>query len=152
MNIKIILLQDVPKLGKKFETKNVSAGYAKNFLFPKHLAVSADKSHLAKINQAKQARKDELQQEEKSFTAFEKTLIDKTIILKARANKKGGLFATVSEKEIRSVLEKTTKYKLPKNANISFSKPIKQLGEHTAFLVWQNKKIPLKIEVIKEEE
>lgn len=51
--MKVILLSDVKGVGKRFDEKNVSDGYAQNFLLPKSLAVVADASGLAKVNQLK---------------------------------------------------------------------------------------------------
>ncbi len=59
--MKVILLQNVPCLGKIDEVKNVADGYARNFLFPKHLAVQSTSSAIAEIEaQKKKKAKDEL--------------------------------------------------------------------------------------------
>ena len=52
--MKIILLKDVKGVGKKFEEKVVSDGYAMNFLIPKNMALMADKAGLAKVKQLKE--------------------------------------------------------------------------------------------------
>jgi len=52
--MKIILLTDIKGVGKRFDEKNVSDGYATNFLLPKNLAIVADKSGLAKVKQLKE--------------------------------------------------------------------------------------------------
>ncbi len=54
-NMKVILLKDVKGVGKRFDEKQVSDGYAANFLMPEMLAVVADKAGLAKVAQIKEA-------------------------------------------------------------------------------------------------
>lgn len=53
--MKVILLKDVKGVGKRFEEKNVSDGYAANFLMPQKLALVADKAGLAKVKQIQEA-------------------------------------------------------------------------------------------------
>ncbi|MBX4181564.1 50S ribosomal protein L9 [Candidatus Parcubacteria bacterium] len=77
--MKIILLKDVKGVGQRFTEKNVSDGYARNFLFPQQLAVMADKAGLAKVNQLKalsEAKRsaEEKAQEEKEAKRMEKHL------------------------------------------------------------------------------
>ena len=74
--IKIILLQDVKGVGRRFEEKNVSDGYALNFLLPKNLALMADKAGTAKVSQLKE-------QSEKSKTEEEKEMNEKLTKRKA---------------------------------------------------------------------
>lgn len=77
--MKVVLLKDIKGVGRRFEEKNVSDGYALNFLFPKNLAIVSDKVGLAKINQIKkqnEAKKAVLEQEinEKEQKRLEKHL------------------------------------------------------------------------------
>jgi large subunit ribosomal protein L9 len=52
--MEVILLKDIKGVGQRFEEKSVSDGYAQNFLFPKNLAILADKAGLAKVAQLKE--------------------------------------------------------------------------------------------------
>jgi len=52
--MKVVLLKDIKGVGRRFEEKNVSDGHAMNFLFPKNLALVADKAGLRKVNQLKE--------------------------------------------------------------------------------------------------
>ena len=73
--MKVILLNDVPKLGKKYESKDVSAGYARNFLFPNNMALRDSKKNLEYYNNIKEEIKNK---EEKKTSIYEKIL---TILL-----------------------------------------------------------------------
>lgn len=70
--MKVILLKDVKNVGRRFEEKNVSDGYATNFLLPRNLAIAADKAGQAKARQLKEqsetkrSREDEAQKEKEA--------------------------------------------------------------------------------------
>ena len=65
--MKVILLQDVKGVGKKFEEKEVSDGYAMNFLIPHKLALMADKAGIAKVEQLKKQSEAKKAEEEKEL-------------------------------------------------------------------------------------
>lgn len=69
--MKIILLSDVKGIGTRFEEKNVSDGYALNFLLPKGLAILADKSGMAKVRQVKEQSEAKRAEEEKRINEKE---------------------------------------------------------------------------------
>lgn len=127
--MKVILLQDVPNVGKKYEVKNVSDGYGRNFLLAKNLA------KIATIQAVQAAEK------EKKRTEGEKKLHEDLLIknlegleglkieVKAKANKKGHLFAAIHPEEIAKILKEQEHLDIPAEM-IELSQPIKEIGEY----------------------
>lgn len=103
--MKIILLKDVKKLGKKDDVVNVSDGYARNFLFPRKLALEAKESNLNLLNNRKEAeRKQRLQEVEEAQKLADK-LKNQEIILKVKSGDNGKLFGSISGKDIADELK-----------------------------------------------
>lgn len=127
--MKVILLKDVPKIGKKYDIKEVNDGYASNFLLPKKLAELATEKQVSKIKLIKETAR---MQQEIHSTLLKKNLADitgKIVTIKARANTKGNLFMAVHEKDIVSQLKKIHQIDiLPEY--IKLDSPIKDVGSH----------------------
>ncbi|MDO8424288.1 MAG: 50S ribosomal protein L9 [bacterium] len=79
--MKVILLKDVKGVGKRFEEKEVSDGYALNFLLPKNCAVVADKPGIAKANQLKEQSEARRAEEEKKLSEKEAKRLEKHLEL-----------------------------------------------------------------------
>ncbi len=125
--MKVILLEKIDKLGEKGEVKNVSSGYARNFLFAKELAEPATTKKLESvIKKTKKDDKIKVKEGQKLRNNIEK-ITKKEFIIKTKANKEGHLFAAVHENDIIKVIEKETGVKLKKD-NIKIEKALKQLG------------------------
>ncbi len=127
--MKVILLQEVKNLGGAGEIKEVTDGYARNFLIPRGLAEEATKGRV-KENEEKrlkvQRRKDrELGEAEK----LKDKLQGKAIRIKARAGGADRLFGAVTSREIADVLQQELGLTIDKK-KIDLSQPIKQLGEY----------------------
>lgn len=112
--MKVILTQDVKKLGKKGETVEVSDGYGSNYLIPKGLAkasTNTSQKELAKENAAEAARQKELYAEAQ---ALAKRLESINVEFKAKTGKDGRMFGSISPKEIADGLEKQWDIKIDK--------------------------------------
>ena len=92
--MKVILKQDVKALGKKGDLVNASDGYARNFLFPKGLAVEANATAMNEFNSKETAKKFHKAEEVKAATADAQKLEGKTFHLKAKAGANGKLFGS----------------------------------------------------------
>ena len=128
--MKVILKDNIKGVGKKNEVINASDGYARNFLFPKNLAVEATPENMQKLNsqnQAKQYRKD---QEKEQAQEIAKKLETITVEIKVQAGENGKIFGSVSSKEISESLEKEHKILIDKK-KIEIKEPIKVLGTRT---------------------
>ena len=127
--MKVILNTDIKGVGKKNEIVNASDGYARNYLFPKNLAVPADNQNMNILNakKASEQHKKDLECEEAKKTQ-EKM---KTIVLKitTKAGENGKTFGSITSKEIAENLEKQFKIKVDKK-KIVMPEQIKTLGTY----------------------
>ncbi|MGN1329105.1 MAG: 50S ribosomal protein L9 [Eubacterium sp.] len=98
--MKVILKEDVKSLGKKGDLVNASDGYARNFLFPKGLAIEANSSAMNDFNNKESAKKFHKAEEIKAAQADADKLNGKTFKLKAKAGANGKLFGSVTSKDV----------------------------------------------------
>ena len=123
--MKVLLLSDVRKLGKKYDVKEVSEGYARNFLFARKLAVPADAGAM-KIKAQAESRENETVGRYKELA---KRLVGEVLEFKVRAGQKGEVFGSVTAKDIEAALLRKG-YGGQNNLAIILEKPLRALGEH----------------------
>jgi large subunit ribosomal protein L9 len=145
--MKIILLQDVARIGRRFSIVEVPDGFAQNQLIPKKLAQAATPENLKRVNKlhADSAASDAASMQK--FNDIVTALRASHLTVAAEANEQAHLFKAVSEKEIVAAAAKrgivlTTKH-------IHLSAPIKSLGEHEIVLKHGQSEVTVTIEVIK---
>lgn len=126
--MRVIFLKDVPRVGKKYEVKNVADGYVKNFLMPKGLVQIATDSAVARILMQKKTDEVERKVHEDLLTKNIGELGGVIIKIKEKANEKGHLFAGIHKAELVGALKKQTKIDLDPEA-IVLEKPIRETGE-----------------------
>ncbi|MCT4597605.1 MAG: 50S ribosomal protein L9 [Vallitalea sp.] len=127
--MKVILLEDVKKLGKKGELINASDGYARNFLFPKKLAVEATNSSINDMKlkqQAEKRRQEELLQQARELAEKIKNSV---VTIKVKAGDGGRIFGSVSTKEITKAAKEQLGFEIDKK-KMQLKDPIKSLGTH----------------------
>lgn len=128
--MKVVLLADVKGLGKKGELCNASDGYARNFLFPKKLAVEADSSALNELKSREEAKAHHKQEEINAAKATAEKLNGKSVTIKAKAGSGGRLFGSVTSKEIAAEIKNSIGVEIDrKKMNVA---DIKNFGEYTA--------------------
>ena len=125
--MKVILLQDIKGVGKKDEVINASDGYARNFLFPKKLAVEADSGNMGRLKnkQDSEAHRKQIEKEKAQETA--KKIENISLILKVKAGENGKIFGGVTSKEIADTLKKDYQIEVDKK-KIMLKDTIKVLG------------------------
>ncbi len=148
--MKVILLQDVENLGKKFEIKEVKDGYVRNFLIPNGLAKPATEEVLKWLEVQKeiQAKKAEgvLEQIQKSASAVD----DSEVIISVKVGEDGQLFESVTNQMILEKL-KEGGFDIKKN-QIILEEPIKELGEFPVKIKFEhNLEAEIKVIVVQEE-
>jgi large subunit ribosomal protein L9 len=128
--MKVILTADVKGQGKKGELVNVSDGYARNFLFPKNLAIEANTAAMSELKNRESAAAHHKQEEIDAAKALAKKLDGQTVVIKAKAGSQGKLFGAVTSKEVTAEINKKFSVSLDKKkTNMS---DIKNFGEYTA--------------------
>lgn len=128
--MKVILKQDVKGQGKKGELVTVSDGYARNFLFPRGLAVEADSQAMNELRNREESVAYHKKVEKQAALDAADSLKDMILTVKAKAGSNGRLFGSVTTKEVADVLEKQHGLKVDKR-KITME-DIKTFGSYTA--------------------
>ena len=128
--MKVVLLADVKGHGKKGELCNVSDGYARNFLFPKKLAIEADNAALNELKNREEAAAHHKKEEINAAKETAALLEGKTVVIKAKAGQNGRLFGSVTSKEIAAEIKNSLKVEIDRKKMTVAD--IKNFGEYTA--------------------
>lgn len=112
--MEVILKADVKGLGKKGEKVKASDGYARNFLFPKGLAVEANAQSLTELRNREQSNQHKIDMEIAAANESKSKLNDKTIKITAKAGSNGRIFGSVTAKEVALEIEKQFAVKVDK--------------------------------------
>lgn len=127
--MKVILLEDVKKLGKKDEIIEVSSGYARNFLIPNKKAIVADNINLNKL-EGKKSKENHIKELSLEHAKEIKKIIEKeTLVIKAKKGKDDRLFGTITNSEISKELKKKYNVDIDRK-KIIVENPIKIVGEY----------------------
>ncbi|OHA59475.1 MAG: 50S ribosomal protein L9 [Candidatus Vogelbacteria bacterium RIFOXYD1_FULL_46_19] len=127
--MKVVLMQDVAKLGKKYEEKEVAAGYARNFLLPRGKAVMPGIMPEAKLTNLREKHLAGFSKQKEALKLAIEALPTKSISLMAKANEEGHLFAGVGKGDIAEALK--AQYNLDVDLElIHLGKALKTTGIH----------------------
>ncbi|HHW61780.1 MAG TPA: 50S ribosomal protein L9 [Syntrophomonadaceae bacterium] len=127
--MKVILTEDVKKLGQKGDIVEVANGYGRNYLIPRGMAEEATKEKIKEIKE-KNVSQEKKKEREKSEAEELKARIDgKSVTIKARTGSSEKLFGAVTSKEISDILQEELGVSIDKK-KIDVPEPIKNLGEH----------------------
>ncbi|GIM45859.1 50S ribosomal protein L9 [Collibacillus ludicampi] len=124
--MKVIFLEDVKGQGKKGEIKEVSEGYAVNFLFKKKLAVEATPANLNKLKAQAEHEKKRAAQQLEDAKRLAKVLAETVVTISTKAGEGGRVFGSVTAKQIAEALSKMN-LQVDKR-KIQLDEPIKALG------------------------
>lgn len=125
--MRVILLQDVENLGKKYEIKEVKNGYARNFLIPKGLAKMATKEALLWLETQKEIEAKKAEEELKKVQEIASAIDGQEIIIPVKIGEDGQLFESITSQKISEKL-KESGFEI-KKSQIDLVEPIKELGE-----------------------
>ena len=112
--MKVILTQDVKGLGKKGELVNASDGYARNFLFPRKLAVEATSQAMNVVKTKESANRHHKAEEIAAANEVKAKIDGKTVTIKAKAGKEGKLFGAVTSKDVADEIKKQLNVEIDK--------------------------------------
>ncbi|MDD2494515.1 MAG: 50S ribosomal protein L9 [Tissierellia bacterium] len=144
--MKVILLEDVKNVGKKGDIINAKDGYARNFLFPKNLAIEATPSNLKNLENAKKIQDEKEKEIYEEAKKLEEELTKITIVIKSKAGENGKLFGSITNKEIADNLEAEKGVSIDKR-KIELEEAIKSVGEYSV-KVRLHPKVVAKLNVI----
>ena len=125
--MKVIFLKDVKGTAKKGEIKEVSDGYARNFLLAKGLAKEASQTNLNDHRQQENAREIKIQKEEEEAVELGSKLKDVKVTIYAKSGEGGKLFGAITSKDIADQMKKQHNVEFDKR-KILLTEPIKSLG------------------------
>ncbi len=145
--MQVILLKDVPKVGRKYDIKNVSDGYGRNFLIKNHLAELATKNSLKVANDLKEKIIAVKKVEESKIDERLSKLASITIKLNRKANSDGVLFAGVNANDLAETITKQTGMVVLPEC-IKLIKPVKSVGEYEVDVAFGDHKTRFKLLVL----
>ena len=149
--MKVVFLQDVPKVAKAGEIKEVADGYGRNFLIPKKLALLANSPALSAMETQLKIKARSQDQEEAELVELAHQLEGKEITLKARVGAKEHLYGSITSADITAELQNTTGLVVDKR-KVELAEPIRQLGSYEVAVRLAKDIIPkIKVTVIEEE-
>ncbi len=146
--MKVILLQDIKGVGKKDQIINANDGYAKNFLFPRKLAVEAEGNNLKKLDNQKKAEAAQAQALLEQARELGEKIKQITVKIPVKLGENGKLFGAVTNKEIAAALKEQSGLEIDKK-KIS-AESIKTLGEKTV-TVKLHPKVSVDLKVVVEQ-
>ena len=148
--MKVILLDNIKGVGKKDEIINAADGYARNFLFPKKLAVEANVENMSKLNNKKEAASYKKDVEKQAAEELAKKIKGIMLKIKVKAGENGKIFGGVTSKEISDNLKAQYNFNIDKK-KIELKDTIKTLGSfNVPIKLFEGVVAQLKVEVISE--
>lgn len=127
--MEVILLKDVPKIGRQGEIKKVSDGFGTNMIIKKGLGILATKEAKAKISTVKKSSEDAKTKAKNKAESAKKELEKRIFTIKVKVGDKGQIFSSIHEKDVSAAIFQKTKIQVEKN-QFEPLHGIKKLGEH----------------------
>jgi len=128
--MKVILLTDVPKLGKKGDLIDVAEGYGRNYLLPRKMAEEATREKLEEWNKRQRTKEVKARRQEEEARSHRAFLQGKQVVLRATAGEKGKLFGSVTAAQVANSIQE--KYKIPVDKkDVKLPSPVKELGSYS---------------------
>lgn len=129
--MKVILLQDIKNVGRKEQVIEANDGYARNYLFPKKLAIEASKDNMLKLQAKKTAEANKKKAEIEANKEIAKKIEKIELQIKAKSGENGKIFGGITSKEIAEELKIQYKFEIDKK-KIVLKETIKNLGKFSA--------------------
>ncbi len=146
--MRVIFLQDVPRVGKRHDIKEINDGYAMNFLFPRKLVELATPKAVLELERRKKNIEIEREVQEDLLMKNLEEIKNKVLTIKAKTDEKGHLFSGIHKKEIVAEMKRQHHADISEEF-IVLEKPVKESGEFDIPLSIKNKKSSFKLVVEK---
>ena len=127
--MKVILLDDIPKVGRRGEVREVSDGYARNYLFPQKLALLANPGNLRNLEQIKKRQETQAALARAEAETRARAIEALSLSLTRQASEEGRLYGSVGAQDVVAFLAQHG-FTIEKR-RVGLQEPIKALGEHT---------------------
>ena len=149
MNVQVILSEDVPNLGRTGDVVKVRAGFARNYLLPRHLAVEASQKNLREFEHNKSVSMLRRERQKSHALTLKEKVEALALVIKARAGEEGKLFGSVTNIDIERALREQG-FDIERR-KIQLPEPLKRLGEfQVAIRLEAEVEASLKVEVAAE--
>lgn len=145
--MKVVLLQDVPKVGQKHDLKEVAAGYARNFLVPKGLAQAVSDENIKRIEALQQQREQEQAQRHDVRVKDLEKVTGQTVVFERGASETGSLFSGINAEDVGQALGEQLNTEAIEAQHVQIDAPIKELGQFSVTVAAENKQANLTVEV-----
>ena len=145
--MKVIFLKDVGGVGQRGTIKDISDGYAQNFLIPNGLAEQATAEKITAHQKAQERETETRAKEAETLETSVKSLEGGKIEITVRATEKGGLFKAIGVADIVRAVREQKEKEVPAE-NVELEKPIKEVGEHTIKITFGEVKVEITLAVI----
>jgi len=149
--MKVILLEDIDKIGKKYEVKEVSDGHARNFLLPKKLVKPATQEALQWLEEQKEILKAQAEDDLKKTQSLADALDGQEIVIPVKIGEEEQLFESITSQKITDKL-KENGFEV-KKSQVILENPIKETGEFPIKIRFaHNLEIEIKIIIVEEKD
>ena len=145
--MKVLLLQDVKGQGKKDQIIDVSDGYARNFLFPKKLAVVADNKAMNEVKNKEASKQYKIETEKAAAKEIAAKLAETVVKISVNAAADGRLYGSITSKDVADALQSQLKVSVDKR-KIEINDPIKSYGGYTLTVKLYGSEIVGKIHLV----
>lgn len=148
--MEVLLIDNVPRVGRKGEFKDVAEGYARNFLFPRNYAIPATTGAKNHLNLMKTSWEKQTMREKQAYQEMASKIEGLVVKLTRRAGDKGRLFGSVTSAELAEEIGKVAKIDIDKKLVVADH--IKEVGEHAVTIRFTGEvKANLNVVIVAEE-
>ncbi|MDA8896653.1 50S ribosomal protein L9 [Acidimicrobiia bacterium] len=128
--MKLILKEDISKLGRKGDIVNVAKGYGRNYLIPKNMAMVATTKNVTMAERMQQKRQAVLEESSELADSIQQALADAHLVISQTSTDEGTLYAAVTNAQIIESIEKFSTFKLEEQ-QVIVENQVKEIGLHT---------------------
>lgn len=148
--MKIVLLQEVDKLGGPGDVVDVADGYARNFLIPRRFAASAVKGSVRHAERVRRARDDRVRRAVEEAQRIAASLTSGSVRIPARAGEGGKLFGSITAADVADELAKLADQPIDRH-DVRLAEPIRSLGTHEVTVhLHPQVEAPVTVEVVRQ--
>lgn len=131
--MKVLLKQDIERVGRMGEVKDVASGYARNYLIPRGLAVGITRGTVKDIDEQKKVLQVKAERQREQFASVGEKIMAKPLVIKARCSASGKLFGSVTNRQVADAIKDATGEEVDRH-KIHIDEKIRSVGTHTAVI------------------